>query len=126
MYDMKAIRELADSVIGAADHLDPDDILSDAKMAARSICQDCRPLAAFVRDIADPTPLTVDVLVETVVRAGGKCSGDDAVRIGRLTFAICEIEVIVGVLIDGKHVPPELWPRTLSELAMLLAMMEGR
>lgn len=74
----------------------------------------------------DPTPLTVEGLVETVVRAGGKCSGDDAVRIGRLTFAICEIEVIVGVLIDGKHVPPELWPRTLGELAMLLAMMEGR
>lgn len=76
--------------------------------------------------LTDPTPLTVEQLVESVVRAGGKCSGDDAMRIGRLTFALCEIEVIVGVSIDGKHVPPELWPRTLGELAHLLTMMEGR
>ncbi|TXH18690.1 MAG: hypothetical protein E6R03_01725 [Hyphomicrobiaceae bacterium] len=50
--------------------------------------------------------------------------GDDEGRAGRLTFAICEIEVIVGVSIDGKHVPPELWPRTVGELRQLILRME--
>lgn len=59
---MHDLRQLAESIIGAADFNDPDDALCDEQKAARDIAKECRPLAAFDRDMLDETPVNADWL----------------------------------------------------------------
>lgn len=70
--------------------------------------------------LTDPTPLTVEQLVEE----GGKCVGDDAVRFGDLYFTICEVDGTIGVMVGEEHLPRKLWPRTVGHLRQLLLRME--
>lgn len=77
-------------------------------------------LAAFVADLLDETPLTVEGLVAMGFEKG---------RFGRLELG----EISAYKMLDdtewtfniGRY-PANPQPRTLGELAMLLAMMEGR
>lgn len=57
---MSDLRQLAESIIGAADFNDPDDALCDEQKAARDIAKECRPLAAFARDMTDETPVDAE------------------------------------------------------------------
>jgi hypothetical protein len=83
---------------------------------------DMKTLADAYLSLTDPTPLTVELLVDV----GGECVGDDGIRFGDLYFTICEVDGIIGVMVGEEHLPRKLWPRTVGHLRQLLLRMEGQ
>lgn len=91
-----------------------------------------RRLAAFARDMTDETPLTVERLVERgyvhdAIRWPGR-PDVPCLRRGRLYVYSHEHADPRNWTWEHDDAGPSIWPvpRTLGELAMLLAMMEGR
>lgn len=119
MNDMQAVREAAERVRDGDYVYEPRAVLFHfSRLRMNDVCA----LADAYLSLTDPTPLTVELLVDV----GGECVGDDGIRFGDLYFTVCEIEGIIGVMVGKEHLPRKLWPRTVGHLRQLLLRIEGQ